>query len=107
MASEKIVTVTPDNLQEVISSDQPVLVDFWAPWCGPCKQVAPTLDQIAEERDNVTIAKLDVQESPELAAQFGVQGIPAFLLFEKGEVKARMQGALPKAAFDQFLDQNV
>jgi thioredoxin 1 len=109
MASDKIVTVGTDNFQdEVLGSDTPVLVDFWAEWCGPCRMVAPTLEQIAGEREGrVRIAKLDVDHNQALAVQYQVSSIPTFILFKGGQVADRMMGAMPKAAFEQFLDRNL
>jgi thioredoxin 1 len=109
MASDKIVTVGTDNFQdEVLGSATPVLVDFWAEWCGPCRMVAPTLEQIAGEREGrVRIAKLNVDHNQALAVQFQVSSIPTFILFKGGQVADRMMGAMPKAAFEQFLDRNL
>lgn len=109
MASDKIVTLTQDNFQqEVLSSDQPVLVDFWAEWCGPCKRVAPLLDEIAEEMNGkVRIAKLNVDENQELAYKFQVQSIPTFILFKDGQMADRMMGAMPKSHFQGFIDRNL
>ena len=109
MASDKIVTLSTDNFEnEVLQSDVPVLVDFWAEWCGPCRMVAPTLDQLADEKDGqVRIAKLNVDHNQELAMQFQVSSIPTFILFKDGEVADRMMGAMPKPAFEQFLDRNL
>ncbi len=109
MASDKIVTVGTDNFQdEVLGSETPVLVDFWAEWCGPCRMVAPTLDQIAGEREGrVRIAKLNVDQHQALAVQYQVSSIPTFILFKGGQVADRLMGAMPKAAFEQFLDRNL
>ncbi len=107
MASDKIVTLTNDNFNDVINGDQPVLVDFWAEWCGPCRQVAPVLEEIAESQDKVVIGKLNVDEHQDLAFQFQVQSIPTFVLFQNGEVKDRMMGAMPKPAFERFLEKHV
>ena len=109
MASEKIVTVAADNFdREVKKSEVPVMVDFWAEWCGPCRMVAPALEQIAEEMDGkVRIAKLNVDDNQELAFQYGVQSIPTFILFKGGQVADRMMGAVPKAAFQNFIQRNL
>ena len=110
MASEKIIEINDnDSFQsKVLGSDQPVLVDFWAAWCGPCRMVAPTLDQLADEMDgSVRIAKVNVDDNQDLAVRFGVQSIPSFLLFKNGQMVDRMMGAMPKAAFEQFLQRNA
>ena len=108
MPSEKIVSLTQENFEnEVLQSDKPVLVDFWAEWCGPCRMVAPVLDEIAEQKPDVTIAKLNVDEHQELAMQYGVQSIPTFILFKGGEAADRILGAMPKAAFEEFLSRNA
>ena len=109
MASEKIVTITQDNFQnEVLSSDTPVLVDFWAEWCGPCKRVAPLLDELASEMDGkVRIAKLNVDENQQIAYQFQVSSIPTFILFKNGQMADRMMGAMPKSAFQSFIERNL
>lgn len=109
MASDKVVTVTEDTWeQEVLKSDTPVLVDFWAQWCGPCRMVAPVLDQIAEEMDGkVRIVKLDVDANQQIAYQFQVQSIPTFILFKGGQMADRMMGAAPKTTFQSFIDRNL
>ena len=102
MASENVVTVDAENFQsQVLDSDVPVLVDFWAAWCGPCRMVAPVLDELAEEMNGkVKIAKLNVMEHH-------VQSILTFILFKQGAVADRTMGALPKAAFEKFLHRHV
>jgi len=108
MASEKILTVTDENFEtEVLKSDKPVLVDFWASWCGPCRQVAPVLDQIAEENDKIRIAKLNVDEQQKIAFQFQVSSIPTFILFKDGKMADRTMGFMQKQAFEKFLERNL
>ena len=108
MASEKIVTVTDQSFEtEVLQSDKPVLVDFWATWCGPCRAVAPILDELAEETDKVRIVKLNVDENQQTAFKFQVSSIPTFILFKDGKMADRMMGAMPKAHFQKFIDRNA
>ena len=109
MASDKVVTLSEDNWeQEVLKSDTPVLVDFWAQWCGPCRMVAPVLDQIANEMDGkVRVAKLDVDSNQKIAYQFQVSSIPTFILFKDGQMADRMMGAMPKSAFESFINRNL
>lgn len=109
MASDKVVTLSEDNWeQEVLKSDTPVLVDFWAQWCGPCRMVAPVLDQIANEMDGkVRVAKLDVDANQKIAYQFQVSSIPTFILFKNGQMADRMMGAMPKSAFENFINRNL
>jgi thioredoxin 1 len=88
----------------VLHSDVPVLVDFSAKWCGPCKALAPTLDQVAAERPQVRVVKIDIDESPGLAAQYGVKSIPSLMLFKGGRVVAKQRGLLSKAHVTGMLD---
>ena len=109
MASDKIVTVSSDNFQgEVLDSGLPVLVDFWATWCGPCRMVAPHLEALASELEGkVRIAKLDVDNNQQIASRFNVSSIPTFILFKDGQVADRMLGAMPKAAIEGFVNRNL
>ena len=90
--------VTDGNFQaEVLEADKPVLVDFWAPWCGPCRVIAPSLEEIAEEKDDLRIVKLNVDDNQETAARYDVMSIPTLILFKNGEPAHKIVGALPKS----------
>jgi thioredoxin 1 len=92
------IAITKENFEaEVLNSDKTVLLDFWAPWCGPCRMVAPILDEIAAERADILVAKINVDESPELAARFGVVSIPTLVVIKDGEIAGQVAGARPKA----------
>ena len=99
------VTVTDESFeQDVLKADKPVLVDFWAEWCGPCKQIAPALEQIAEELHNqVTIAKLNIEDSPTTPSRYGVRGIPTMMLFKDGQLASMKVGAMPKGKIVEWL----
>jgi len=98
VSDERLLNVTDENFEdEVIGSELPVLVDFWAVWCGPCRMVAPFVEQIAEEyKDRLKVAKLNVDENQAVPAKYGIMSIPTLLLFKGGELKETIVGALPK-----------
>ena len=105
MAKEPVTVSDTTFEEEVEKSSLPVLLDCWAPWCGPCRMLAPTIDQIAEEKAGaVKVAKLNVDENPQTATKFGIMSIPTMLIFKGGEVVDRLVGVQPKAAIEQKLD---
>ena len=109
MASEKVTTLTDTNFdQSVIKASQPVLVDFWAEWCGPCKRLGPTIDELATHYDGrMTIGKLNVDDNPAVAGRFSIRGIPTLLLFRNGTVAAQQVGAVSKAQLESFLETHL
>ena len=106
MATE---TVTDASFQsDVLQSDKPVLVDFWAEWCGPCKMIAPALEEISDElADQVTIAKMDIMENTDTPGKLGVQGIPYLVLYKNGERAAELTGARPKSQLKAWLEEQL
>ena len=90
-------------LSEVIHSDKPVLMDFWAPWCGPCRMVGPIVEEIAQEREDIAVGKINVDEEVELAMEFGVASIPTLVVVEHGEVMNKAIGYMPKAEIEELL----
>ena len=92
------ININKNNFQnEVLNSEMPVLLDFWAPWCGPCRMVSPIVDEIADERGDIKVGKVNVDEQPELAAQFGVMSIPTLVVMKNGKIVNQVTGARPKA----------
>ena len=107
--SDKIVYLSDESFEsDVIQADIPVLVDYWAEWCGPCKMIAPILEEIADEYDGrLTVAKLNIDENSNTPPKYGIRGIPTLMLFKGGEVEATKVGALSKSQLTAFLDSNI
>ncbi|MFZ4525607.1 MAG: thioredoxin [Chlorobium sp.] len=107
--SGKYLVATDLNFQaEILDSDKVALVDFWAAWCGPCKALAPTIEQLASDYDGkAVIAKVDVDDNPATAAKYGIRSIPSLLIFKNGQVVDQMMGALPKSAIAKQLDKHL
>ena len=109
MGSDKIVYVGDQTFEEEeLKAEGPVLVDFWAEWCGPCKMIAPILDEIADEyAGRVKITKLNIDENPATPPRYGIRGIPTLMLFKEGNVEATKVGAVSKSQMTAFLDSNI
>lgn len=101
-----IININKSNFDsEVVKSDKKVLVDFWAPWCGPCRMLLPTIEEIAEERDDIKVCKINVDDESELAASFGIMSIPTLMVFENGKVIKKSLGAKPKDDVLELIDE--
>ena len=101
----KYITITKENFEEeVLKSDKPVLLDFWASWCGPCRMIAPTIEEIAEENDTIKVGKINVDDERDLSLQFGIQSIPTLIVMKDGKVAKQAVGAMPKENILALLD---
>jgi thioredoxin 1 len=109
MANDKVQTLTDTNFDDsVIKAARPVVVDFWAEWCGPCRRLAPTIDELASEYDGrVVVGKLNVDENPAIQSRFSIMGIPTVLIFKGGEVVEQVVGLADKTAFKKLIDKHV
>jgi thioredoxin 1 len=108
MASDKIQTITDNNFDQTISAGTPVLVDFWAEWCAPCRRIAPTVEELATDYDGkLVVGKMNVDENPNTPFKFGIRGIPTLLLFKGGQVVEQVVGVTDKMALKKVIDKHV
>ena len=109
MASADLITITDQNFQaEVLASEQPVLIDFWATWCGPCRAIAPAVEELAKEyKGKVKVGKMDIDAHQDTPAKYGVMSIPTLLLFKNGKVADQIVGAVPKSKLDQMIKKSL
>ena len=106
MATIQITDATFE--EEVLKSDKPVVIDFWAPWCGPCKQIGPSLEEISDEmKDQITVAKVNIDENPVTPTKYGVRGIPTMLVFKDGQAAATKVGAISKPAIVEWIEESI
>jgi thioredoxin len=99
------VELTPDNFKDVIEQNDFVIIDFWAPWCGPCQSFGPVYDQVSEKHDDIVFAKVNTQDQQELAGMFGIRSIPTLMLFREQVVLYKEAGALPQSSFEQLIEE--